>query len=745
MATKSNDQYYLKHYIETLGQQTKPTATALIRFFHVIACLITGLATANGQNENTGKTDSGDNAGTFYKLSKDENTLEIDKAYVLALASNKPMEISNAWQITFYNKAAQRFYYNHLYATNDPAAALRILPRGSLTQNYLLPKSRDTLVFIRDEANNNLRFAGEKLYHNIFTRTGIPHQDINDDPIPGSRKAQQWIFGYPKDLLFKVEKINFSTTITDKQHLTRFHLNPIAPNRMIEIVYTTNSISNELIQDFWKAYLNWQQDNSSCSKCVNSNCLVNYQTIQNSANHLFRSIGKNKINHEALVQKEIIHLEEDFNKQLKNITSINNTYKSFKSKINTNDSSQANTDTLISLNNLKCKIRELKRLKTLRFESLIAENCNFNLCDSQESFNDSLINLFFTDSSNQYISTTSFMEEIKSFKQRDKEINESLAEFKAQLNILKANKDKNNEFLWLEAIFKNNKNCLNKYILCCPETISCATVKPITTSTDSVWRSNNTISRDTVFNRNNNKLIQHITITENRTPRTLIAQNPASPKVVPDDNCKCQTKNICNYSTIVQPGSHTELIRSIIQTHRDPFNQVYSISNSSYEFNFNTRNASRIIFDFGGVFANNRADGYNAFVPYAGIMLDFRRYNRTVPYKLIQKSGGITDRLSLGIGVNLQSLAGDGRSDLFLDRISPLTHMGFRLGHAGKIIAGTMWYNKSNITPGVPPRITAAPYVGLSLDFTLAKFIKQLGQNVAELKSGINSNKKTGS
>jgi hypothetical protein len=500
---------------------------------------------------------------------------------------------------------------------------------------------------------------------------------------------------------------------------------------MFDIIYTTNHVSDELVHDFWKAYLKWPFQNNSCT-CHAGNSCMDKKEMKQIANDLYSKIGANSL-HIAEKFEDLVVECEILAENIK--TSISN-YNTLFTETNKNLTNNKPDSTLIlyliDTSSITKYIANIKHIKQKKLQYAMNSNITYDssYLDGLKSFNQSNDTVF---------SYNNKLYELKKhiINKYDTllKINSLLIE---QQQVLKK-QGYFNTTSWLENIFKQHKDCLNKYLLCCPEVISCQTPTKPKLSHDTIWKSNVTISRDTIFNRTKPSSVERIIVSETRTPKKEIT--PAAPtNEVPGKTCgDCQTRTICHYSTIVQPGHHQELIQNIILSERDPFNQVHAISNSSFEFDFNTRSASRVIFDFGGVFAYNRLDDYRAFVPYAGIMLDFRRYNRTVPYKLIQKSGGITDRLSFGIGVNLNSLAGNGRSNLLLDRISPLTHLGFRLGHAGKIVAGAMWYNKANISPGLPPRLVATPYIGLSIDFTLSKFITELGGNLLKLSNSFKS------
>src|SRR5690606_4381924 len=96
----------------------------------------------------------------------------------------------------------------------------------------------------------------------------------------------------------------------------------------------------------------------------------------------------------------------------------------------------------------------------------------------------------------------------------------------------------------------------------------------------------------------------------------------------------------------------------------DLFKKSTSFSATSEIFSFETRAKFRITPDFGYV-GYGFQKGFNGLTPYLGFQIEFRYFDKNIPFKLIPNKT-IWHRLSFNTGITLASLKKDGqREDFF--------------------------------------------------------------------------------
>lgn len=157
----------------------------------------------------------------------------------------------------------------------------------------------------------------------------------------------------------------------------------------------------------------------------------------------------------------------------------------------------------------------------------------------------------------------------------------------------------------------------------------------------------------------------------------------------------------------------------------DLFIKSTSFSATSEIYSFETRAKFKITPDFGYVGYGFQKD-FNGFTPYLGFQIEFRYFDKNIPFKLIPNKT-IWHRLSFNTGITLASLKKDGqREDFFKDK-SLLMGFGFRLSNALRLTGGTMLFNKEDPNPLVDNKqIGVTPFVGLSIDLSLKQLLNDM-------------------
>ena len=149
------------------------------------------------------------------------------------------------------------------------------------------------------------------------------------------------------------------------------------------------------------------------------------------------------------------------------------------------------------------------------------------------------------------------------------------------------------------------------------------------------------------------------------------------------------------------------------------------VSSTSEIFTFETRAKFRITPDFGYV-GYGFQEGFNGFTPYLGFQIEFRYFDKNIPFKLIPNKT-IWHRLSFNTGITLASLKKDGqREDFFKDK-SLLMGFGFRLSNALRLTGGTIIFNREDPNPLIDNKqLGVTPFVGLSIDLSLKQLLNDM-------------------
>ncbi len=149
------------------------------------------------------------------------------------------------------------------------------------------------------------------------------------------------------------------------------------------------------------------------------------------------------------------------------------------------------------------------------------------------------------------------------------------------------------------------------------------------------------------------------------------------------------------------------------------------VSSTSEIFSFETRAKYRITPDFGYV-GYGFQKAFNGFTPYLGFQIEFRYFDKSIPFKLIPNKT-IWHRLSFNSAITLASLKKEGqREDLFKDK-SLLMGFGFRLSNALRITGGTILFNQEDPNPLIDnKKLGVTPFIGLSIDLSLKQLLNDM-------------------
>jgi hypothetical protein len=149
------------------------------------------------------------------------------------------------------------------------------------------------------------------------------------------------------------------------------------------------------------------------------------------------------------------------------------------------------------------------------------------------------------------------------------------------------------------------------------------------------------------------------------------------------------------------------------------FGQSLSVTTTS--LNFDTRTTFSLTPDFGYVFYGFQKD-FHGIAPYIGMQIEFRYFDKNVPFWLIHKN--ILHYLSFTTGLTLLSLKKEGKREDFFSGKSLLAGIGFRLTNAIRITAGGILFNKENPNPYVDnKKLGITPFAGISIDLKIKSLV----------------------
>jgi hypothetical protein len=147
-----------------------------------------------------------------------------------------------------------------------------------------------------------------------------------------------------------------------------------------------------------------------------------------------------------------------------------------------------------------------------------------------------------------------------------------------------------------------------------------------------------------------------------------------------------------------------------------------TLSSTTASLDFDTRTGYTITPDFGYVYYGFQKD-FNAMTPYVGFQLEFRYFDKNIPFNLIHPKSP-WHYLSFTTGLTLTSLKKEGKRDDFFASKSLLVGLGWRLSSATRVTFGGILFNKEDVNPLIDnKRLTITPFVGLSIDLRIKSII----------------------
>jgi len=163
--------------------------------------------------------------------------------------------------------------------------------------------------------------------------------------------------------------------------------------------------------------------------------------------------------------------------------------------------------------------------------------------------------------------------------------------------------------------------------------------------------------------------------------------------------------------------------------------QLSVLSGTTASYQFLTRAGYFIKPDFGLFYYGSRgANAFQGVAPFIGFHINFRSTNTDVPFNDI-KSAWKYPTIQVGIPIFADNLSVDGsREHLVGNKFSLFTGVGFNFSHSARITAGALMFRKftGNAVAG-NYAVDAVPYVAVSFDIRLKKYMKGLNEVVKSL------------
>jgi hypothetical protein len=161
--------------------------------------------------------------------------------------------------------------------------------------------------------------------------------------------------------------------------------------------------------------------------------------------------------------------------------------------------------------------------------------------------------------------------------------------------------------------------------------------------------------------------------------------------------------------------------------------------------NFETRSNALLSPDFGIITSSITSKGKQLdyyIIPYLGFHINFMPLDRDIPFSSYKKNW--KQSFSLMVGWSLTSIKKDSTSiyENFFEKSTLLTGMGYRLSHTLRLNAGCQWLFKTNTDVNninLGKKLLAYPYVGLSIDLNIKKYLN----GFAEILTSIGVEKKS--
>lgn len=163
----------------------------------------------------------------------------------------------------------------------------------------------------------------------------------------------------------------------------------------------------------------------------------------------------------------------------------------------------------------------------------------------------------------------------------------------------------------------------------------------------------------------------------------------------------------------------------------DVLNLVYAIpraiTGTTQIYSFDTRSSFRMIPDFGLVWYGFQ-DGFSDVIPYFGVQFNVRQSKKNIPWRHYPKKT-FWHHVSFSIGYTTQSLAADGEREDFFTKSSLMVGAGWRLTDELRVTGGALCFYGEDPNPAIESRqLQATPYLGLSVDLDIAKYLNDLAK-----------------
>lgn len=161
---------------------------------------------------------------------------------------------------------------------------------------------------------------------------------------------------------------------------------------------------------------------------------------------------------------------------------------------------------------------------------------------------------------------------------------------------------------------------------------------------------------------------------------------------------------------------------------------------NTFIFSFESRTKFSLVPEVGLVsnlfFKSGQSTNYT-LIPYIGASVNFSQLDRDIPFKLIRNKT-FAQRLSFMVGYSVVPIKDDNINnprDDFFEKSSLLTGFGFRFSNTVKAIGGYIWFYKRPALATESRTLASMPYLGVSFDLDIKKYIETIFSAVTPLRS----------
>jgi hypothetical protein len=151
------------------------------------------------------------------------------------------------------------------------------------------------------------------------------------------------------------------------------------------------------------------------------------------------------------------------------------------------------------------------------------------------------------------------------------------------------------------------------------------------------------------------------------------------------------------------------------------------VTGTTQIYNFDTRSSFRMIPDFGLVWYGFQ-DGFSDVTPYFGVQFNVRQSKKNIPWRHYPNKT-FWHHVSFTLGYTTKSMAAEGERDDFFNKASLILGAGYRLTDELRITGGALCFYGKDPNPAIDDRVLrATPYLGLSVDLDIAKYLNDLAK-----------------